>query len=1171
MCSTTCKEKNKTIPSWLRVSGLALFNVVFLLIFSGQVAAQNCTTPISNNSIALQPAACPGTVAYLLGTVPVVLNNAPFTYQWQRNTMNCGNGNFSDIPGATQKDYAVPASTQVGTCFRRMIRSGSISCVSGNINVNSGDRTTPAPPAVTVTQATCPSLTGSITVTNPSPSSGITYSINGSTYTNTSGVFNGLAPGNYSVTASLPAGCITLAQAVTITASSTLTGTISPALSSICTGGSQVLTATGGATYQWRLNGSPIPGAVSGTYTATQPGIYTADIFNGSCSGQTSNSAVVTLLPLPSGTISPSTATVCSGGTVTLTATGGATFQWYRDNVLIPGATNGVYEASQAGKYTVVIGNGVCTAPASNSATVTLEAPSGTVTPGSASICQGSTQVLTATGGTTYQWYKDNLGINGATGATYNATQAGVYTVDVITAGGCKAKAANSATVNVTPLPTGSISPATISICTGTSTTLTATGGTTYQWYKNGVALTGATGATLQITEAGSYAADIFNAGGCKGKSSNESVVTVGTAPAGTISPASASLCAGSTVVLTASGGTTYQWYKDGVAITGATGTTLNVTQPGTYTADVISGTCKGVATNSAVVTGGALPTGNVTPATATLCPGNTVALTATGGSTYQWFLNGTAIPGATAAIYNATQTGTYSVTLFGTGGCSNPASNTAVISPSAAISFTTASTDPSCTATTGSITVSAVAGGSGSGYTYSKDNGTTFQSANLFSGLVPGTYQIVVRDAQGCRSAPKPVVINSFVSGLQASVTSSPVTCTQSTGSATVAASGGASPYQYSVDGGAFQSSNAFSNLAPGAHKATVKDAAGCLVDVNFTVTQINSTLSATAVITNAACGQPNGSVTAQVTGGTPPYTYSLDNGAFGTNNAFANLAAGQHRVTVKDAAGCLFSVNFTVAQGSTLPNLVVTNPAAVCPGATVNLQAPAVTAGSDPGLSFTYWQDLAATTPLANPAGVLAGTYYIKATNPAGCFTVKPVQVTAQSVIPGIITAPRTSACFGDSVVLYASISQGYQWYRNDTLLPGATTVVYPAMVPGTYSVEIRNGNCTAKASNTVNVEFKDCPVEAQVFVPTGFTPNRNGANDLLRPIFFNVSELRYFKVFNRWGQQVFQTATMGRGWDGTISGAAQPSDVYTWVLECIGKNGNVIKKSGRSLLIR
>ncbi|MBD0289192.1 MAG: gliding motility-associated C-terminal domain-containing protein, partial [Flavisolibacter sp.] len=62
-----------------------------------------------------------------------------------------------------------------------------------------------------------------------------------------------------------------------------------------------------------------------------------------------------------------------------------------------------------------------------------------------------------------------------------------------------------------------------------------------------------------------------------------------------------------------------------------------------------------------------------------------------------------------------------------------------------------------------------------------------------------------------------------------------------------------------------------------------------------------------------------------------------------------------------------------------------------------------------------------------------------------------------------------------------------------------------------------------------------------------------------------------LVYFKVFNRWGQLVFQNNTIGKGWDGTFNGIQQPTEIYTWILECIDNNGKTIRQSGRSLLLR
>lgn len=766
-----------------------MFIVSCFLIFSAplSVKAQPCIIPILNNSIDIKPAGCAGTVATLQGSDPIG-GTGVYSYQWEKSIGNCGGGNFQPIPGATSKNYAVPSSTDVNDCFRRIITSGTCSSTSNTTKVQASDRSTPAPPTISVVNSSCAAGTGSITVTSPSPTPGNFYSIDGTTYTNTSGVFTGLNAGTYSVTVKYPADCISPVRAATVGSLTSVTGTISPSSASFCAGGSQVLTVTGGTSYQWYKDGVAITGATSNTYTATASGTYTADIISGTCRGTASNSAVITVKPLPTGIISPSSGVICP--------------------------------------------------------------PSGTVP-------------LSVGGGTSYQWFKNGLTITGATSANYTATSAGTYTVNI--------------TLN-----------------------------------------------------------------GCTNSASNSAIITQGVAPSGVISPASAVICSGGT-----------------------------------------------------------------TPLTIT---------TASGSNSYQWFRNGNLINGATGTVYNATQTGTYSVIIFN-GSCNGSATNTVSVTDAAAINFTATPTNPSCASPTGSIAVTGVSGGGSSNYLYSKNNGVNFQSSTSFANLTAGTYQVVVKDTAGCISSAKTITVQSFT-----------------------------------------------------------------------------STLSASANISNTTCGLSNGVVVVNATGGTSPYTYKLDNGSFQAANAFNGISAGNHNVTVKDAPGCTFTVAFSITQGSVNPNLLVTPPS-VCPGFTTSLEAKSVTAGSDTLLTYTYWKDTAATSPLPNATAVIAGTYYIKASNNNGCVTIKPVTVTTR----------------------------------------------------------------------------QDCLSDGKVFVPTAFTPNNNGKNDLLRPILYAIAELHYFKIYNRWGQLVFETNTIGKGWDGIFKGSAQPSETYSWILECVDKNGDLIKQSGKSLLIR
>ena len=93
----------------------------------------------------------------------------------------------------------------------------------------------------------------------------------------------------------------------------------------------------------------------------------------------------------------------------------------------------------------------------------------------------------------------------------------------------------------------------------------------------------------------------------------------------------------------------------------------------------------------------------------------------------------------------------------------------------------------------------------------------------------------------------------------------------------------------------------------------------------------------------------------------------------------------------------------------------------------------------------------------------------------------------------------------------------------------------------------------------------------IVSDLFVPKAWTPNNDGHNDKLFPLTVNIKELKYFRVFNRWGQMVFETNVIGKGWDGIFKGTPAIMDVYTWTAEAIGLDGKYYKKAGNAVLIR
>jgi gliding motility-associated-like protein len=92
-----------------------------------------------------------------------------------------------------------------------------------------------------------------------------------------------------------------------------------------------------------------------------------------------------------------------------------------------------------------------------------------------------------------------------------------------------------------------------------------------------------------------------------------------------------------------------------------------------------------------------------------------------------------------------------------------------------------------------------------------------------------------------------------------------------------------------------------------------------------------------------------------------------------------------------------------------------------------------------------------------------------------------------------------------------------------------------------------------------------------EVKIYVPSGFTPNQDGLNDHLKPIPVGIKELKYFRVYNRWGQLVFDMKDDPKGWNGMIKGKPQSTQVVVWMAEGIGINNVVYKQKGTCVLIR
>ena len=124
-----------------------------------------------------------------------------------------------------------------------------------------------------------------------------------------------------------------------------------------------------------------------------------------------------------------------------------------------------------------------------------------------------------------------------------------------------------------------------------------------------------------------------------------------------------------------------------------------------------------------------------------------------------------------------------------------------------------------------------------------------------------------------------------------------------------------------------------------------------------------------------------------------------------------------------------------------------------------------------------------------------------------------------------------------------------------------------VFKGNTEETYAIEIEtNTGCI-----TIDTQSVKIIKGVDIYVPTAFTPNGDGKNELLRPTLMGVQELQYFRIYNRWGQLLFETKTKRDGWNGKINGKPQATGVFVWEARALGVDGKIYSQRGTSVLMR
>ena len=530
------------------------------------------------------------------------------------------------------------------------------------------------------------------------------------------------------------------------------------------------VTAKGGAggyTYQWYKDGRAVSGATSSAYTATEVGKYTCRVTDKI--GLRATSKAVNIVSTLSFTKLPEDIHIAQGGSGELSVeiSGGLapyTYQWYKDGEAIADSNSATCTVTAAGKYNCKVTDSLGQEITGRYGTVYIAEKLALSTDLSEKEIMPASGIVLRVGakggyGTyTYQWYRNGELLATTKGPSIGTSLEGSYYCIVTDESGQSVKSRTCAVIEKIVITS---QPQSQTVANGKSATLSVAvnGGKapyTYQWYKAGTAISGATSRTYNASVSGSYYCVIKDNSG-QSISTNTASVTIASAINITSQTQNYPVLSSNgtaTLSVTASGGygtLTYQWYKSGVLISGATKSTYTATAEGTYYCTVKDSIAQLKSTNNIIVVkklAVSSQSGNVT-----INSGRSTSLTVTptggkGPYKYQWFKNGTSISGATSYIYTTSEAGTYRCRI-------TDQSNQTVYSSNATVtvlSFRITSQPKSGVIASDrgyKLSVGVTGGKAPYKYTWRKDGGYVGGEANL-TVYESGKYYCTIVDADG-------------------------------------------------------------------------------------------------------------------------------------------------------------------------------------------------------------------------------------------------------------------------------------------------------------------------------------------------------------------------------------------------------------------------------------
>ncbi|MBC7937355.1 MAG: gliding motility-associated C-terminal domain-containing protein [Rhizobacter sp.] len=1143
---------------------------------------------------------CPGTVTPatvviaagtgLTGTATTVATSCPGATNGSVTVAPQVAGTIYTLnPGAITNTTGIFTGLGAGTYTATFVTPATCSgTVSPNPVVAAGT-------AVTTTATAAPTCTGgnSGTITVSPLAAGTTYTLNPGAVTNTTGIFTGLAAGTYIVTFTTPATCTgTISPNPVVTAIPALTAS-STNVAATCPGinDGSITVAPVGAGTTYTLN----PGAITNTtgiFTGLATGTYTISFATaGGCAGTVSPGPVITAGVAPTSTAT-SVSTTCpslNDGVINVAPVGAGTTY-----TLNPGAvsnTTGIFTGLATGTYTITFVTAVgCNGTVPVNPVVTSgPAPTSTAS-STATTCpslnDGTITVAPVGAGANYTL---NPGAISNTTGIFSGLATGTYTVTFVTAAGCNGTVPVNPVVTSGPAPTTTAASAATS-CPGVSDgfiTVVAVGtGTTYTVNPGGLSNT--TGVFTGLA-AGSYTVTFVTGAGCNGTVVTNPVVASGPAITGTatvINTSCATVNNGSITVTTPVGtGTSYTLNPGGVTNTTGIFTGL---APNTYTISFLTGAgCTGIVSPNPVVAAGPSLTStfaqtnpvcnNINDAVITITAqaGTTAPFTATltgPGGPYTYAGNGPIVfSGLAPGVYNYSYAEAGGCT--GTGGPVTLVTNTPIYVPAVL-------TNLSCNnSANGSVTFNAIGGVAP--YQYRRTPTGTFQAGNTFSGLIAGSHSFQIRDNVNCTRdtiiiLTQPTVLTAAING------TTPAGCSNNDGSITASATGGTGPYSYSITGATINASGSstgiFTALANGPYTITVTDAQACTINTTGTVGLTdNMFLSLGPDVT--ICAESSVTFNPQTNPETNIFTWTAINGT--AAGSIANPSIKNAVASPLDTATYVLHAQWGGCERrDTIVVNVLRKPVANAGSDTaICNQTYAILRGSSGNLSGAVnyaWSPAAdvefpaqAVTRVHPPGSDILYRYTLTVTDNYGCnFKVTDeVAVRVQPPVPAF-AGNDTTAVRGTPYQLFATGGDDYLWTPS-TPLNNAAIQNPRATLPGDQKFIVRVTDFAGCIGyDTVFVKVYAGPA---YYIPNAFTPNGDGLNDIFRPVPAGIARTEYFRIFNRYGETIFETSQYLKGWDGTFKGKKQAIGAYVWIIKGVDRNGKTVELKGTVMLVQ